>query len=181
MKFQIEVILSKVETKPTAKGSYQQCELTFKNLASGKVESKKVMSFTNKQVFAAVSGAQQGQQFTVTAEKGEKYWEWTNVEQAAPGQQAGVPTTATRSSATTSAPRSTYETPEERAIKQVSIARQSSLKEAVNTLSIGAKAPPKPEEVTKLAQYYTDWVMGNDKKVDLFDQPNDLPQEAEVE
>ena len=135
MNFNINVLSTTIETKPTAKGSYQVVEVAFKNLGSGKVESKKIMSFTDKAVFSAVSSAKAGDVFTITSEKNEKtgYWDWTNVQQAAPGA-----TTPSPSAPAGKAPvqvKSTYETPEERAKKQVFIIKQSSLNNAIASLT----------------------------------------------
>ena len=54
----------------TSQGKYQVAEVAFKNLSQGgKVETKKIMSFINKDVFATVSDAKTGQQFSVVSEK----------------------------------------------------------------------------------------------------------------
>lgn len=169
MQFDIEVIQGKVETKPTAKGSYQMCELTFKNLNTGKIEARKVMSFTNKEVFQQASGAKTGDVFTVVAEKGDQYWEWKSMTPVAPG--AAAPTSA--KAPTVAASRSTYETPEERARKQVLIVKQSSVTAAVNILTTGAKSPPELATVLATAQAITDWVMET-ATPDVFDLPNDI-------
>lgn len=153
----IQVISTSVETKPTAKGSYQQLEVVFKNLSyQGKVESKKIMSFgANAAAFKALSGAKAGDNFEVTVTKNAQgYNDWTTVT-ASTGE---APATKPASTASTPA-RSTYETPEERAQRQVLIVKQSSLSAAVSTLSVGAKSL-KPDEVLELAQRYTDWVFG---------------------
>jgi hypothetical protein len=54
--------------------------------------------------------------------------------------------------------RSTYETPEERAQRQVLIVRQSSVSSAIAVLGAGAKAPLKLEEVLTTAQAIADFV-----------------------
>jgi len=58
----IQIVTTSVETKPTAKGSYQQLEVVFKNLTyQGKVESKKIMSFgANAPAFTVLKDAQSG-------------------------------------------------------------------------------------------------------------------------
>jgi dihydroxyacetone kinase-like predicted kinase len=153
---EIQIISTSVETKPTAKGSYQQLEVVFKNLSyQGKVESKKLMSFgANAAAFKTLSSAQSGQTFEVTVTKNAQgYNDWTSVTAS-----AGV-APAAAAAKSTPAPKSTYETPEERAQRQVLIVKQSSLSAAVSTLSVGAKAV-KPDDVIALAQKYTDWVFG---------------------
>lgn len=156
---QISVISTSIETKPTQKGSYQQLEVVYKNLTyQGKVESKKLMSFgANASAFKALSAATPGSSYDITVTKNPQgYNDWTAVAPAsgpAPAaESAGKPQT-------TSSPRSTYETPEERAQRQVFIIRQSSLTNAIATLSVGAKAV-KPDDVIALATKYTNFVTG---------------------
>lgn len=155
----IQIIATSVETKPTAKGSYQQLEVTFKNLTYNKTESKKIMSFgAQGPSFKALVDAQAGSQWDITVTKNTQgYNDWTS---ATPSNGATESSTPAAAAAKGTAPvRSTYETPEERAQRQVLIVKQSSLSAAVSTLSVGAKSV-KPDDVIELAQRYTDWVFG---------------------
>ena len=104
MQFEIEVIAVTSSTKPTAKGSYIQLDVAYKRVDNGKVEGKKIMSFTHKEVFAALKDANNGSRFTVTSEKVGEYWQWTGVTK---GGSVTTPTTATPATPT---PKSTYET-----------------------------------------------------------------------
>lgn len=171
MQFVIEVIQTKVETKPSKTGkTFQQCELTYKRLDTGKMEAKKLMSFTTPAIFSAASAAAAGSQWEVVSEKEGEYWQWKSFTAIAPG--------ATPSSKPVVAGtiKSTYETPEERAKKQVYIIKQSSLAQAIALLSVGAKVPPSTELVLQEAQKFTAWVMDTaPPKVDLFDEDNDIP------
>lgn len=129
-----------------------------------------------------MADAQPGQTFDVKTEKDDKgYWQWTSVERVAPGAAAEVapaPSASTsRSASANTAPAqrtNTYETPEERAIKQVYIVKQSSVANAIALLSVGVKSPPSVDAVLETAQKFTDFVFG---KPDLFKQANDLPQQ----
>ena len=166
----LSIISVNVAPKTSAAGKpYQNAEVIYKNLDSGKVENKNINQYSK--VFKQVSEAQAGQVFAVKVEKDDKgYWQWIGFdrqlgEAAAPGNNA-APAPAAR--------QGTWETPEERAQKQVYIIKQSSLSNAIETLSIGAKSPPTKEAVLALAQYYTDWVFGVPAQKDLFDTPNDL-------
>lgn len=176
MQLNITVVQVEKTTKPTAKGSYQQLEVTFKNLESGKLESKKIMSFASKDAFNALVGAKQGDTFSVDAQKNDKtgYWDWVTVTQNAPGQE---PQPVGNQGKTYTPAKSTYETPEERAKKQVFIIKQSALTNAREALSVGAKVPPAKEEITALAQYFTDWVMETPapKVETLTDMDDDVP------
>ena len=155
----IQIIATSVETKPTAKGSYQQLEVTYKNLTyQGKVESKKLMSFgANANSFKALANAQAGSTWEVTVVKNDKgFNDWTTVV-ASSGAVAEASPQAARSGAASAPARSTYETPVERAQRQVLIVRQSSLSAAVATLAVGSKSV-KPDEVIAVAKQYENYV-----------------------
>jgi hypothetical protein len=174
MGFQIEVINVKQDTKPTAKGSYTVLDVAYKRLDTGKIEGKKIMSFTNKEVFGALSTATNGSMFNVEAQKNEQsgYWDWVKVQQANPSST----TVANVPRAGTPTPKSTYETPEERALRQRMIVRQSSLSNAIETLKTD-KVSPKVEEVLSVAKIYFDWVMEKEqeKVPDFSDMQDDIP------
>ena len=157
---QIQIIATSVETKPTQKGtSYQLLEVTYKNLTyQGKVESKKLMSFgANASAFKALANAQAGQLYDVTVVKNDKgYNDWTAIA-ASTGESSAAPAATKAGGAATSAGRSTYETPEERAQRQVYIIRQSSISSAIATLAVGAKSL-KPEDVLAVAKQYENYV-----------------------
>ena len=155
----IQIIATSVETKPTAKGSYQQLEVTYKNLTyQGKVESKKLMSFgANAAAFKTLSAAPAGSQWEVTVVKNAQgYNDWPNVVAASGAAAPEVPQAATSAKAAIGG-RSTYETPEERAQRQVYIIRQSSISSAIATLAVGSKAV-KPEDVLSVAKQYENYV-----------------------
>jgi hypothetical protein len=115
-----------------------------------------------------LSGANAGDNFTVKSEKNNAgYWNFVDAKPLAPGMEQ-VKVTATTSA------KSTYETPEERAKKQVYIVKQSSLSNAIALLSIGAKTPPSTELIIQEAQKLTDWVF-SEQQVSLADMPNDFP------
>jgi len=179
-------ILSVQSTTQTSKAGkpYQQLEVAFKNNTFGKVESKKLMPFgANKAAFDALANAAVGSVFEVAVVKNDAgYNDWTSVTQAPPGAVLGtgsINTQAGNQKATAgnvTQVKSTYETPEERAKKQVYIIRQSSLSGAISMLSVGAKSAPKTGDVIAVAQELFDWVMQDPNaavKQDLFDVPND--------
>lgn len=176
-------ILNVQSTTQTAKSGkpYQQLEVAYKNLTfSGKIESKKLMPFgAQKAAFDALANAATGSVFEVTVVKNDAgYNDWTAIVQAPPG-----PATASSQAApgsinkgNTVQVKSTYETPEERAKKQIYIIRQSSLSAAIGSLSVGAKSALKASDVIAVAEEYYAWVMQSPQdavKQDLFDVPND--------
>lgn len=177
MEIQIQIVQVDKQTKTTSGGKpYVALELAFKNLSSGKLESKKLMPFgTTSDAHKVLSGANQGDVFTIVSEKnaGTGYWDWLKATQAPPGTTAE---TVVNNKATPS-PKSTYETPEERAKKQVYIVKQSSISAAIATLSVGAKTPPSTDSVLEVAQKFTDWVFSQDQvktQTALIDMPNDF-------
>ena len=159
---QISIISVSVETKPTQKGSYQQLEVVYKNLTfQGKVESKKLMSFgAAASTFKVLSQAQAGNVFEVTTVKNDKgYIDWTDAKQTT-GDAAPQASSAGAASKATPAPKSNYETPEERAQQQILIVRQSSVSSACSVLGIGAKTPPKAADVIAYAKELEAYVFG---------------------
>lgn len=151
MQFQIQ-ILNVTTTTPAGK-KYQVAEVAYKNLNKGAVEGKKILSFVNPDVFNTVSTASDGAQFTVTTEKDDKgYWQWTAISQGGSVPQASAPATKGNAS-----PKSTYETPEERAQKQVYIVRQSSITNAIAFIT-ATKKTASVEDVLAVAKQFERFV-----------------------
>lgn len=155
---QITVVAVQNQTVPTAKGSYQALEVTYKD-GFGKIASKKIMSFVkeSKAAFDTLVNAQNGEAFTIQQVKdaADKYWVWTNATRGAAPEQAK---TGTGPSPSTVPAKGNWETPEERAKKQIYIIRQSSLATAVAALSVGSKVAPKDVEILALAKKFEDYV-----------------------
>lgn len=164
----IQVISSKVENVPTANGGYNKVVVTYKNLDNGKIEVKQVMDFTIKQVFERLKEAQQDEVLDVRNEKkpgkdGKDYWTWTEINRfdgavpAAPlkGDPPAERDTQAKSGYTTRA--NTYETPEERAARQILIVRQSCLSNAVIFHKDQGKKPA-VEDIIHVAKMFEDYV-----------------------
>ena len=169
----IEIINVQAATKPTKTGkTYVQLDVAYKNLTrEGKIEGKKIMPFQNPDVHANLQKATMGQVFEVTTVKEGEYWQWSNVQEVAKGGNVESQTSAASSgyaSKGTPSPKSTYETPEERAARQRLIVRQSCLSNAVETLKVDKKGVD-PTEALKLAERYVGWVFGEEAKVDVPD------------
>lgn len=168
---QIEILNVTAKTNPTKQPgkTYQSLEVAYKNLSfGGKVEGRKIMSFgATATTFKALATASAGEVYDVEVVKNTDsgYNDWV-----AAKKSNGAPASASVSSGPQSntsgnaSPRSTYETPEERAKKQIYIVRQSSLSTAVEALSVGAKAPPKPDDIVQLAKVFEDYVFGTTQK-----------------
>ena len=177
---QITVLSVSIETRANKNGgSFQIADVAYKD-DSGKVAGKKVMSFgATEKAFKVLAENPVGKTFDVEQVKGipgpdgKSYWNWTGLSQST-GKQAVSPVAEASKTV-----KSTYETAEERAKKQVYIIKQSSLANAINTLSVGAKAAPKAEDIIALAQTFTDWVFA-EKQTALTDLPNDLDFQDDV-
>lgn len=168
MQFDIKIF----EVKDENKGKYNMLTVDFKNLKFDKNESKKIVSFTNKDVYNTLKGASSGDEFTVTAVKGEQYWEWQAVHARgeAPAEVATSAPAASSGKAATPTPKSTYETPEERAKKQLYIVRQSSIGAAINLLKT-EKVIPSVSDVLATAKEFEAYVFG----VEMPSSINSLP------
>lgn len=168
---QIEILSVTINNK----GRYNEAEVAFKNLQSGKVEGKKIVSFVNPDVWKTIADAKPGNSFNVTTEKDAKnYWQWTAITAQAPDQAASQDIPTKTSYATPV--KNTYETPEERAYKQTSIVRQSSLSNAINVLSVNpGKDKLTVEDILALAAIFESWVIRTDTSVEsLTKMANDI-------
>ena len=168
-----------IKTVPTAKGSYQTADVAYKNNSfQGKVEGKKVMSFgATKDSFSILALAQPGESYEVTIVTNDKgYNDWVSMAKAEAGASSPAVSAPAGGKAPAATPRSTYETPEERAQRQVLIVRQSSLSAAVNLLLAGAKTPPPVENVLAIAKQFEDYVFGKQALGPISEMENDFPQ-----
>ena len=189
---QISIIAVAIIPAKTTKGdSYEQLEVTYKDLSyNNTTKTKKIMPFgSSKQVHTVLKGATNGQVFDVeTVKNSAGYIDWLGIKPGTEGQEVAnvpsvqsVPSNAPIRGQTSAAPArtSTYETPEERAKKQVYIVRQSSLSAAIATLSIGAKSALKPADVIEVAKEYTDFVFdmnpASEQGTGFDDMDSDVP------
>lgn len=130
--------------------------------------TKKIVSFSNPAVYKALKDMSPGSQFSVSETQNGKFKNWSqiflngteSVKSVPTNRNTAGPQAAPSNSNVSTQVRSTYETPEERAQRQVYIIRQSSLERAVETLTPGSKAPLDPSAVIALASVYTDYVLG---------------------
>lgn len=167
---QIEIVNVNVSTQPTAKGSYQVADVAYKNKSfQDKLEGKKVMDFASKVVFDTLTKAKFGEVFNITRVKNDKgFWDWTaansDIAGDVPADQGPASTatphaTAPRSVASP-APKSNYETAEERAARQILIVRQSSIS---NAIAFAAVNKIKDEEdILRLATRFEAHVFGKE-------------------
>lgn len=163
----IKILNVDVEQQTAKNGrAYEIAEVLYS--ADGKAGNKKIMSFSNPGVFKTLKEAKKGDTFDVALQKDDKgYWQWSGI------SAGGSSEKATASASVSQNTNRSFETKEERDARQRLIVRQSSLAQAI-TFALGghAKDDVSEEQVIALADRFTDWVF---EKVDLFDQPDDLP------
>lgn len=182
---QIEIIAVVTETKKNARGGiYNEAVITFKNKTfQDKIETKKLLDFASKEVYPILSQAKFGEVYDIIKTKDEQgFWQWvginsigdSNAKQFAP-QPEGNPVNNKAPSVT---PKSTYETAEERAARQVMIVRQSSLANAVSLLAANGGKKNTVEEVIAVAKQFENYVLDknqvSDKNTNSF---SDIPED----
>lgn len=146
-------------TESENKGKYDQLTIGYTDLNSGKDFTYKLMSFVNKEAYNLLKDAKSGDEFAVDTNKNDKgYWTWGNV--SVLGSQVVTAKTPNKT------PKSTYETPEERAKKQLYIVRQSSITSAIALL--GQKA--KVDQVLDVAKQFEQYVFGVVQDVGVDEQ-----------
>lgn len=179
----IKILAVEVKEVKEGKKDYKILDVSYKNLDfNGKVEGKKIVSFASPDVFNALKGSNPGDEFDVT--KGEKsaagFVPWTRCVTASgentvlEDNRSGVSGQSQAVSGTTKGtPRSTYETPEERAKKQVYIVRQSSISNAIAFLD--GDSDPAIKDVIDTAKQFEAYVFGTDPMTEIMEMENDIP------
>lgn len=148
-----------IKTETESKGKYSICTVSYRG-PDGKIEAKKLMSFGPASAsFKVFKDASPNDVFEVKSEQvhndkdGKDYWYWTEaVVTGKVESDRGI----SKSSAVS--PRSTYETPEERARKQVYIVRQSSITAALNLLTLQGAKDVDTDDVLDYARQFEDFV-----------------------
>jgi hypothetical protein len=168
MKFKV-LEIGEIVTKQGKNKPYQVFELSYKDLDYDKVNTRQIMSFTP--VFVGLSKAGPGSIFTVDVEKDKNgYNQWTNLAEAgfaAPEKAADEATGAKVAGRPATAARSSYETAEERAAKQILIVRQSSVAQAVALIcAAGTKADtPDVDKVFDIADRIVAYVFDTQEEI----------------
>lgn len=169
---QIEIVSVEQATKLNKSGKpYNTVTVVYRD-EQGRVSQKVVMGFgATANAARDLANAVSGQRYNVDYVKNTSgYNDWVDVSliSASSATPFAAPAQAAGASGSNSKPKSVsnFETSEERAKKQVYIVRQSSLANAVATLSVGSKTAPKPEEVIAVARKYEQYVFDTELKVD---------------
>lgn len=146
-----------VEIAKNGGGSYMGARLSYRDSNGKLVEQafhNNVLKF-NPKVKTALGNINPGDTVTIVKEKKGDFW---NVMDIVTG--TAVPDAPAKAgvSQASPAPKSNYETSEERAKKQVYIVRQSSLSAATNLLALQGKKTATKEDVVTLAKYFESYV-----------------------
>lgn len=168
---QIQILSTSVTSKLNKSNkTYQELEVAFKNLSfNGKVEAKKLFDFgAQADTFKVLATAKGADVYEVDVIKNTAgYNDWVKVTKGTGAAvTASVPQNTSATSATTST-KGGWETPEERAKKQIYIVRQSSISAAVNALSVGVKTAPKANEVIEYARELEAFVFEADRQANV--------------
>jgi hypothetical protein len=166
---QIEILSVQVEDK----GKYKMAEVAYKS--DGKISSKKLMSFGGgAEAFKVITNASPGSSYSIRMVKNDKgYWDWVEAVPAGQATSSG----GTASMASAPAPRSNYETAEERATRQVLIVRQSSLSSAIEFSKLNSKKVPSTQEIIQIAREFEAFVFGKstDPVAGIGEMSDDIP------
>lgn len=162
-----------IEDVVKGKGKYKIAHVV--NEYNGNVQTAKVLSFANPEVFKKVQMLKPGDEVFVTITKNDAgYNQWAKIERADEVKQDNSsPALVPGTGAPAPRPQSQYETREERQFRNLNIVRQSSLSNAIATLAPGAKAALSVDEVLKVAQQYVDFVYDREE----LDSPDTVDEE----
>lgn len=145
-------------------GSYQGTRLMYRD-DGGQLKEQNFTNQTlkyNAQIKSTLSNLSAGEKFVMIKEKEGEFWNVKSI-QKANEVVVGGPQISAQAKPTTS-PKSTYETPEERARRQVLIVRQSSISSAVEFVNgLSKTAEHTPEKVVEVARIFESFVMGTDE------------------
>lgn len=150
------------------KGKYQQ--ITLKVSKDGKQSEKKLMSFGDGATAFKFFQSNGPGTYEVKQKQNDKgFWTWFEV-----FPMTG--NTAPKAGASP-APRNTYETPEERAIRQKLIVRQSSITNAIALFELDKKRVPTVVDIIAVARQFEDYVFGKAQtpEQELIEMEDDIP------
>lgn len=135
------------ESKRSANGkSYSLFELTYKS--DGQTRTKKVMNF-DRDIYPVLKEAKPGEVYEVDSVKDGEFWKWQKVTKVE-GTSAAAPAASTSRTGT-------WETPEERAMKQIYIARSVALAQAVLVETKNESSTV--EDILKTATEFEQWLL----------------------
>ena len=141
--------------KPYVKDKYGRLDIEY--ITGGKQQKKTLTAVAEtKNVVNVLKDASVGDSYEIKLEKDGQYWNWVDAVQAGQNEEKPVKTHFQAGT------KGNWETPEERAARQVYIIKQSSLANAISFQQAFSANPTSIEDVLEVAQVFTDWVLGNE-------------------
>lgn len=150
----IKILDVAIEHVKNGKKQYSKAQVAYSH--EGQARTQNIISFANPSIFAKVQ-EKVGQEVEVTITKNAAgYNEWASLDDVSATSQSvsSAPVSASPAGVVRTTG-SNYETPEERARKQVYIVKQSSITAALTFLKGEAETP---EQVLEVAQVFVDYV-----------------------
>lgn len=156
--------------RASKKDKYFILPIKYKDLGNGKEFDRKIYSF-NSDAYKVLKGASVGDIYSVDLKKDDNgYWQWENVEKD--DVVADAPKKST-TEAKVGTVRSTYETPEERAKRQLYITRQWAVNASIEFIKVRGDSNPAISDVLDLAKVFEQHV----QRVSSVDFTDDKPWE----
>lgn len=168
----VEIVKVSSEWQEKGKNKWQKLNVVFKNPnKNGEIDGRNLLSFNHAAAFNALKDAKKGEIWALEETTNAKgYQEITNAQLVT---KAEVTNTVSELPKTSSPVRSNFESPEERALRQKLIVRQSSLSNAIEFL--GPKS--KIDDVFKAAEAFNDWVWQKPDPIQAIkDMVDDIPE-----
>lgn len=152
----VKILDVNIENVVKGKSRYSKASVAYS--FNGEARTQNIMSFANPDVFKKVQELV-GQETEVTLTKNAAgYNEWSAVgDVGSSAASSEAPAAVGLAAAATRVTGSNYETPAERAIKQVYIVKQSSISNAI-ALCAATNADSSVENILALAQQFVDFV-----------------------
>jgi hypothetical protein len=155
-KVDILVLDVQVTEHPDKKGNlYKKAEISYKDLAFNKVQSRTIVSFgkTSKTFLSIVSNPKG--KYTIEMEKEGEYWTWLS---ATPSDGKAVDTPQVWKSDAQAQPQPASKFADEKAAVQKYIVRQSSLKGAIDYLVLTGNKKATIDDVVSIASQLESYV-----------------------
>ena len=158
MQLSVRILDVQIETRKTAKSSYKIATVEYKDLKDGKTGSRKVMSFgASEAAFGFLVGHEvNGNEYTVTAEKINDFWNWIKVEEGTNGGSA--PSTTSSGSGNSILSGTSARTGD--AERQQLIVRQNALTNAIKYFEVTGNKKATINDVATIVQQFADIVFG---------------------
>jgi hypothetical protein len=172
----MQVQFKSVTVETVSKGANKFQKATVNYTYNGQTRQQSIMSFANPTVFKLIQSLEPNDMLEVEVTKNDQgYNQWAKVTKLEAETVVAAPAAPGTTTPVTHKSSSTYETAEERKIKQLYIIRQSSISNAIDYLTL-AHEPATVEHVLGVAQQFVDFVYGNNETLATSNTVNeDVP------